>query len=286
MITVLYAVLVLGGLGLIFAVSLGFAGRFLAIEEDPRKVQLLEILPGVNCGACGLAGCASYADLLVEGKVSIDCCSVGQQLVVDKIAKLLEKEIVVKESKIAFIGCSASDQQLSRKFKYQGVNTCRAAVLIGGGDKSCPYGCLMYGDCVTVCPFDAIKTVSGKPPVVDVNKCTGCGICVNTCPKKIICLVPDKSKIKVVCSSHDKGKDTRAVCKVGCIACGICVKNCPEKAITVIDNVAVIDYFKCTACNKCGEKCPTKCIIQEDIQITTAVEEKDKLVNESTEVKQ
>ncbi len=34
-------------------------------------------------------------------------------------------------------------------------------------------------NCVETCPFDALK---GKPPEVDLDKCTGCGLCTGSCP--------------------------------------------------------------------------------------------------------
>jgi Fe-S-cluster-containing hydrogenase component 2 len=38
--------------------------------------------------------------------------------------------------------------------------------------------------CSTSCPFDAILIGDdiNKPPIVDFEKCTGCGICVYSCP--------------------------------------------------------------------------------------------------------
>ena len=57
--------------------------------------------------------------------------------------------------------------------------------LPGGGAKSCAYGCLGLGDCAAVCPFDAMHVVDGVARV-DYDKCKGCGMCAQKCPKHII----------------------------------------------------------------------------------------------------
>lgn len=52
-------------------------------------------------------------------------------------------------------------------------------------------------------------------PLIDIEKCTGCGTCVKICPEKAIKIVKGKSKI-----------DYRK-----CFGCGRCIINCPVKAL-------------------------------------------------------
>ena len=78
----------------------------------------------------------------------------------------------------------------------------------------------------------------------------------------MISLIPKKAKIKVACSSTDKGPVAMKACDVACIGCGICVKNCPNQAIKVENFHAIIDYEKCTGCGICKEKCPKKAIVE------------------------
>jgi len=96
--------------------------------------------------------------------------------------------------------------------------------------------------------------------VVDPDLCISCGICINTCPKKIIKRIPKSAKIYVACSTECKGKDVISVCKNGCISCGICERTCQHDAIHLVNNVPVVDYSKCTGCKECLVKCPKKVI--------------------------
>jgi len=90
---------VLGGLGLFYGLVLAyFAKKFGKKPEDPKIKQVRDILPGVNCGACGLAGCDAFAKAVVEGKVPIDACIVGKKPVAEKIAKILGKKIEATET--------------------------------------------------------------------------------------------------------------------------------------------------------------------------------------------
>jgi electron transport complex protein RnfB len=98
---------------------------------------------------------------------------------------------------------------------------------------------------------------------IDPKKCTGCGNCVEACPVQIIELVSTDMKVHIRCSSHDKGKRAKEVCKVACIACQLCVKKCPSEAIHMEDDLAVIDYGKCTNCGICAAVCPTKAIVDD-----------------------
>ena len=90
---ILIAVIVLGAIALISAIVLYAVSKKFAVQEDPRIGQVVELLPGANCGGCGFAGCAGMADALVKGADlgSIDglMCPVGGADVMGQVADLL-----------------------------------------------------------------------------------------------------------------------------------------------------------------------------------------------------
>lgn len=258
---ILYAMLAMGGLGAAFGIGLSIASKKFAVEVDPRVAQIIEALPGVNCGACGLAGCAAFAEAVVAEKVPVTGCLAGGKDVAEKVADVMGAIAEADhESKVAILKCAGTSNRCSLKCIYEGIESCSGAALIGSGPKSCFYGCLMHGDCIESCKFDALSFGDNGLPEVDLEKCVACGACVKACPKGLFELVPKKSLVHVLCNSKAPGKDVRKVCKVGCIACRICEKNCPYDAIHVVENIAVIDYEKCTNCGTCAEKCPRKII--------------------------
>jgi Na+-translocating ferredoxin:NAD+ oxidoreductase RNF subunit RnfB len=253
-------VLILGSLGLLFGLGLAIASKKFRIVTDPRLEEILSCLPGANCGACGMPGCMAFAQSLIKGKASLDSCRVMEEEARKKAAEILGIRLETQVKKIAVLHCGGGNRVRDR-FQYNGLGDCIAANLVLGGQKECVYGCLGFGTCEKACPFEAIRMSEQGLPVVDAQRCRGCGKCVQICPKGLFSLIPINSKVFIACSSQDIGKNTRAVCAGGCIACGKCEQVCPVGAIKVIDNLARIDYNKCTSCGDCVKVCPTKCII-------------------------
>ncbi|TDT61136.1 RnfABCDGE type electron transport complex subunit B [Fonticella tunisiensis] len=253
-------VLSLGGLGVTFGVLLGYASKKFAVEVDPRVTNIRECLPGANCGACGYAGCDAYAQAVVDGAAPPNSCAVGGAPVAERIGEILGLKVEAVEKKVAFVKCNGNCNVTKEKYKYYGVQNCRdAAAIPGGGPKTCSYGCLGLGDCVKVCEFGALRVENGVA-VVDEEKCTSCGRCVNVCPKGLINIVPVAKKVRVQCNSLDPGKEVRQNCSVGCIGCRMCERACQFGAIDFANNLAKVNYEKCTQCQACVQKCPTKAI--------------------------
>ncbi len=257
----IFTFLFLGGLGIVFGVGLAFAAAKFAVKTDPKVEQVRDVLPGANCGACGFAGCQGYAEaVVINSDVAPNLCAPGKGSVASAVARITGKAASALEPNFARIMCQGSWSKSVKRFRYEGVQDCRAAILAGGGDKACRYGCLGYGTCARVCPFGAITMSADHLPVVDIVKCTGCRKCEAACPTKVIEVLPASKMVLVTCHSRDKGGDTRKNCEVGCIACGICVKTCPFDTVAVENNLARVNIDKCRVCGLCVTKCPTKAI--------------------------
>ncbi len=263
---VLISVIAMGGLGLFLAILVAITNKKLYVKEDPKIENVLEQLPGANCGACGSASCYDLARKIVRGEAEPASCPVGGNEVGKKIASILGLESQEVISKVAFVHCGATNELKTKRAQYVGGKTCKVADIIGG-ELSCAYGCLGYGDCVDVCIFDAIIMVDGLP-VVNIAKCTGCGQCVDACPRNIISLESfDKERyddsIVVACNNPDKGAVVRKICKVGCIGCGLCERNCGDGSFVMDGMLARIDYYKVYKCEHWDlviEKCPVNTI--------------------------
>ena len=77
---ILWAVLVLLGLGLLFGLGLAIAAVILHVKEDERIEEVAKRLPNYNCGSCGYAGCKSLAEAIVTGKEqNLKKCKPGKE---------------------------------------------------------------------------------------------------------------------------------------------------------------------------------------------------------------
>lgn len=260
MMNILYAVLVLGVMGAIFGGLLAFAAKIFHVEQDPRIDEVRSALAGANCGGCGYAGCDALAKAISTGEAPISACPVGGPPVAAKIGAIMGQEAGEARRMVAFVKCAGDCEKTSLDYDYCGAQDCEMLSFVpSGGPKSCNYGCLGFGTCAKVCPFDAIRVINGVA-VVDREACKACGKCVAHCPKHLIELVPYELDHLVACSSKDKGKQVMNACKAGCIGCKKCERACPAEAITVTDNVAHVDVEKCANCGVCALECPRKII--------------------------
>lgn len=259
--TVIWAVVVLGALGIVFGLILAFASKVFAVEKDAREEAIGEILPGANCGACGYPGCSGFAAAVAKGVAPANACSVGGPDLATQIGEIMGVEVVTGPKIVAQVLCSGHGGEKLR-YAYEGLTDCRAMSRVSAGHMMCTYGCLGGGTCEEICQFNAIHVIDGVA-VVDQKACVACNQCVDVCPRNIIQMIPLKTKrhVAVNCASQAKGAEVRKSCEDGCIGCGLCVKACPkEGAITMENNLAKINYEICIGCGICAQKCPRKTI--------------------------
>ena len=69
-----------------------------------------------------------------------------------------------------------------------------------------------------------MKDQSAVMPVVDYERCTGCGECVGNCPAGAVEIV--NQKVTFVASN-------------ACTYCGVCEDVCPEGAVTLYYEISV-----------------------------------------------
>jgi Na+-translocating ferredoxin:NAD+ oxidoreductase RNF subunit RnfB len=253
---------VLGLVGLVSAGMLAVASRVFAVKIDDRITAILGVLPGANCGGCGYAGCSGYAAAIVNKGVDPAQCAPAGPAGAKAIGAIMGVEVADKVKVIARVRCGGTHEKCKSRFEYRGLKTCQGAVMLNeGGAKSCPYGCEGLGDCVEACVFGAMHMGDDGIPLVDAEKCTGCGKCVAVCPKDVIELQAWSGCVAINCNSQWKGKDVKNVCEVGCISCLACVKACPWDAIAMNGNIPVINYEKCRSCGLCIDSCKPGSIV-------------------------
>jgi RnfABCDGE-type electron transport complex B subunit len=239
--SLLLAAAIMGGLGAFFGLVLAVANRFLKVHEDPRIDRVEGMLPGTNCGACGVPGCRAFAEALVAGRCKPSGCTVSSPEGIESIAGFLGVSAGERVKLVARLHCAGGLGRARDLADYEGFESCRAAALVGAGGKKCSWGCLGLADCAVVCEFDAIRMNEDRLPVVDVDACTACGDCVEICPRDLFELLPIDRHLIVQCRAPLAGDEARALCAVACDACGRCAQDGEPGLIRMVNNLPVVD---------------------------------------------
>ncbi len=259
---ILLSTAILAGLGITFAALIAIANRKLRVWEDPRIDEVVALLPGTNCGACGSPGCRPFAEALVAGTTEPAACTVMGPEEVAIVADYLGVEAGTAVKRVARLMCAGGSNVAARQADYVGIETCAAAAAVAGGGIACPWSCLGLGDCVASCDFDAMYMNRFDLPVVIPDLCTACGDCVDACPRGLYEIRPESHKLLVQCKNLIDGDEAQTLCAVACTACGLCVVDAADELIRIENGLAVIDYEKNELADPSAtERCPTDAIV-------------------------
>ncbi len=231
-------------------------------------MQVEQMLPHTNCGACGYPGCRAFAEALVSGEALPGKCTVSTPAEHARIASYLGVDVGAEEKQVARLACAGGNNVARNRAHYEGLESCAAAALVAGGGKACFWGCLGLADCELACDFDAIEMDPHQLPVVAEDRCTACGDCVEACPKDLFSLHAVSHRLWVACSSLAEGDDILADCEVACTACGRCAMDAPDQ-IEMKNSLPVIDYRKGPLTAAPTQRCPTGAIVWLDKDVGT-----------------
>ncbi len=157
----MHAILVLTLLGLALGFLLGLAAKKFKVESDPLVDEIAGLLPGTNCGQCGMPGCPAAAQALAAGEAPLNLCPPGGKTLVEALAERLN---------------------ISVDLAALGDDTLKLARV----DEHLCIGCFK---CQKVCPTDAVVGAPKQIHVVFYEACTGCGACVDVCPTECMQMV-------------------------------------------------------------------------------------------------
>ena len=156
-----------------------------------KKLRFGRPLPGNNCGGCGYPGCDWSCSCHCKRRGASEPLSgrrrTGRQ---DHCRYYGTGEAGEVSARAASVKCKGTCDKTKDYYQYTGVEDCEMMAFVpnGGAVKMCTYGCLGFGSCVKVCPFDAIDVIDGVA-VVDREACKACGQCVAKCPRHLIQLI-------------------------------------------------------------------------------------------------
>lgn len=160
------AVLIMTLLGFGMGGLLGLAARYLRVESNPLHEEILQLLPGVNCGQCGYPGCGGAAEALAAGKAAVTLCPPGGPPLAQTLAAKLG---------VAVDGATGGPP------------------LLASVDEATCIGC---AHCGKRCPTDAIIGAPKQIHGVIQDACIGCGLCVDVCPTECLQLRPVATTLK------------------------------------------------------------------------------------------
>lgn len=149
-------------LGLVLGLILGYAAKVFHVEGDALVEELIELMPGTNCGQCSFPGCSGAANAIARGEATVDCCPGGGRALAEAIAAKMGVSLGAG-------GKADSGPKLAQVAEHL---------------------CIGCARCFKVCPTDAVIGAAKQIHGVLHGACTGCGSCEKECPTGAIGLEP------------------------------------------------------------------------------------------------
>ncbi len=112
----LYTLISLGGIGFLLGAILAFAAMRFHVDVDPKIEEVLDILPGANCGGCGYAGCAAFAEAVVTKGADATLCAPGGPHVAKNIAHILGLDVTDTVRRVAYLKCAGTREKAIDKY--------------------------------------------------------------------------------------------------------------------------------------------------------------------------
>ncbi len=162
------AIAIIALLGILMGTALGFAAKFFAVEGNPLKDEIEELLPGSQCGQCGYPGCGPAAEAVVNGEASVTMCPPGGKALAEAMAEKLGvsvdlSDVEEKDPVVAFVH---------------------------------EHLCVGCTKCFKRCPTDAIVGGPKQIHAVFADACTGCEKCFDVCPTECIEMRPIQATLQ------------------------------------------------------------------------------------------
>ena len=154
-------VTVFAATGLVSGVLLTVASKIFEVKTDERIEKISEVLPQANCGSCGYAGCADYADAIISKGEKANLCRPGGSETAKKISEITGTDAGEVAEGYAVVRCSGDCNACDTKYEFTGIRSCASVKRYYGGNSACSYGCAGFGDCASVCEYNAISITDG-----------------------------------------------------------------------------------------------------------------------------
>jgi ferredoxin len=115
-------------------------------------------------------------------------------------------------------GCGACEEICAKTF-FKVTDRAKSTIRvekIADGEYRVAF-CDQCGECIAVCPTEALYRIKNGIVRLREKDCTGCLACIGFCPTQVMYARSD------------------SVVPIKCIACGKCVDVCPTKALYMIE---------------------------------------------------